>query len=140
MRKRFIMLLLVIYLCLASFSANATSMMDYITGQQDFHEAILGARKGLDDTGMADKNLIQLRPGDEITTIHYAATISGDDDFEAFEADTFTVSEDTSFYETDMGDGQFVMMFELIDATNTSYYSAPVEFIVEGDDIYTQEW
>lgn len=101
---------------------------------------ILGARKGLDDTGMADKNLIQLRPGDEITTIHYAATISGDDDFEAFEADTFTVSEDTSFYETDMGDGQFVMMFELIDATNTSYYSAPVEFIVEGDDIYTQEW
>lgn len=101
---------------------------------------ILGARKGLDDTGMADKNLIQLRPGDEMTTIHYAATISGDDDFEAFEADTFTVSEDTSFYETDMGDGQFVMMFELIDATNTSYYSAPVEFIVEGDDIYTQEW
>lgn len=101
---------------------------------------ILGARRGLDHTGMADKNLIQLQPGDEITTIHYAATISGDDDFEAFEVDTFTVSQDTSFYETDMGDGQFMMMFELVDARNNISYSEPVEFIVEGDDIYTQEW
>ncbi|MBQ8506301.1 MAG: clostripain, partial [Clostridia bacterium] len=39
MRKRFIMLLLVIYLCSAFSNANALSMMDYITGQQAFHEA-----------------------------------------------------------------------------------------------------
>lgn len=98
---------------------------------------ILGARKGLDDTGMADKNLVQLQPGDEITTIHYAATISGDDDFEAFEVDTFTVTEDTAFYETDMGDGEFMMMFELVDARNETVLSEPVWFTVDGDDIHT---
>ena len=98
---------------------------------------ILGARKGLDDTGMADKNLLQLQPGDEITTIHYAATITGDDDFEAFEVDTFTVTEDTAFYETDMGDGEFMMMFELVDARNETVWSEPVWFTVDGDDIYT---
>ncbi|MBQ8400893.1 MAG: clostripain, partial [Clostridia bacterium] len=98
---------------------------------------ILGARKGLDDTGMADKNLIQLRPGDEITTIHYASTISGDDDFAAVPVDTFTVTEETAFYETDMGDGEFMMMFELTDARNETAWSQPVFFTVEGDDIYT---
>lgn len=37
---------------------------------------ILGARKGINDNGMSDRNLIQLQPGDELTTIHYASTIS----------------------------------------------------------------
>jgi len=98
---------------------------------------ILGARKGLEDTGMADKNLLQLQPGDVITTIHYAATISGDDDFEAFEVDTLTVTEDTAFYETDMGDGEFMILFEMVDARNDTLWSEPAFFTVEGDEIWT---
>lgn len=94
---------------------------------------ILGARKGLDDNGMADKNLVQLRPGDEITTILYAATISGDDDFEPVTVDTFPVTEDTAFAETDLGDGSFLMMFELVDAKNNMATSQLVEFTVDGD-------
>lgn len=96
---------------------------------------ILGARKGLDDNGMSDKNLVQLKPGDEITTIHYASTVSGDDDFEAVEVDTFTVTEDTVFEEVDMGDGVFLMMFELVDAKNNIVTSEVVQFTVEGDMI-----
>lgn len=98
---------------------------------------ILGARKGLDDTGMADKNLIQLQPGDKITTVHYASTISGDDAFVAVPVDTFSFTEETSFYETDMGDGEFMMMFELVDARNNTALSQPVWFTVDGEDIYT---
>ena len=104
----------------------------------DFNEEaffILGARKGLDDNGMADKNLRQLEPGDEITTIHYAATISGEDDFTEIPMDTFEVTEDTSFDEVDMGDGTFLMMFELVDVKNNTMYSEPVEFSVNGDYI-----
>ena len=106
----------------------------------DFNEEeyrILGARQGLDDTGMADKNLRQLRVGDEITTIHYAATLSGEDDFQEVEIDTFTITEDTEFHEMDMGDGEFMMMFELEDAHNQTAWSQPVFFEVDGDDIYT---
>lgn len=96
---------------------------------------ILGARKGLDDNGMADKNLIKLKEGDEITTLHYASSISGDDDFQQVEVDTFTVTDQTSFQETDMGDGNFLMMFELVDARNQSVTSEAMTFTVENGEI-----
>ena len=103
----------------------------YDYNEEEF--VILGARKGLDDSGMADKNLIQLRPGDEITTLHYASSLSGDDDFQQVPVDTFTVTEETAFTEEDMGDGCYVMMFELVDARNNCAYSEAVAFTVDGE-------
>ena len=107
----------------------------------DYNDAcyyILGARKGLENRGMADKNLVKLKPGDKITTIHYAATLSGDDSFEPFEMDTFTVTENTSFAEVDMGDGEFGMMFELVDARNQTTWSQMATFTVRDGAIYTE--
>ena len=80
-------------------------------------------------------NLIQLQPGDELTTIHYASTISGDDDFTPVEIDTFTVTENTTFEETEMGDGQFLMLFEMVDLKNESVYSDPIIFTVTNGEI-----
>ena len=108
---------------------NLRVIYDY--NDEEFY--ILGARRGLDDNGKADRNLVQLQPGDEITTIHYAATMSGDDDFEAIPVDTFTVTENTTFAEEDLGDGTFIMMFELMDAKNNYAYSEMVQFTVEGE-------
>ena len=96
---------------------------------------ILGARKGINDNGMSDRNLIQLQPGDELTTIHYASTISGDDDFTPVEIDTFTVTENTTFEETEMGDGQFLMLFEMVDLKNESVYSDPIIITVTDGEI-----
>lgn len=96
---------------------------------------ILGARQEIDDNGMSDKNLIQLKEGDEITTIHYIASVSGDDDFEAVPMETFTVTENTSFKETDLGDGCFIMMFELVDFKNNSAFSEAVALTVDGENI-----
>ena len=104
---------------------------DYL--QEEF--LILGARKGLTDLGMADRNLVQLKPGDEITTLHYAATLSDDDDFQQVPVDTFTVTEDTAFREEDMGDGEYVMMFQLVDGRNDSAFSQSVLFTVSGEDM-----
>ena len=107
----------------------------------DYNDAqyyILGARMGLDANGMADKNLLQLQPGDEITTLHYVATMSGADAFELYEMDTFTVTEDTSFEEVDMGDGEFAMMFELVDARNNTTWSQMALFTVEDGVIHTE--
>ena len=107
----------------------------------DYNDAcyyILGARRGLDNRGMADKNLVQLKPGDEITTIHYAATIAGSDEFEPCEMDTFTVTENTSFGEVNMGDGEFGMMFELVDARNQTTWSQMALFTVQDGTIYTE--
>ena len=82
---------------------------------------------------MADKNLTQLKPGDQVTTIHYASSLSGDDDFVPVEVDTFTVTEDTAFAEMDMGNGTFLMMFELVDAKNNTVTSEVVQFTVDGE-------
>lgn len=108
----------------------------YDYNEEDFQ--ILGARKGLDDNGMSDRNLVKLKPGDEITTLHYGGTLSGDDELELVEVDTFTVTEDTAFGEEDLGDGTFAMMFELVDARNESATSDVILFTVEDGEIQAE--
>lgn len=104
---------------------------DYTT--EEFE--ILGARKGLDDNGMSDRNLVKLKAGDEITTLHYSASLSDDDELQLVEVDTFTVTEDTFFEEAELGDGTFAMMFELVDFRNDSAYSEVILFTVEDGEI-----
>ncbi|MEG0876900.1 MAG: clostripain-related cysteine peptidase, partial [Oscillospiraceae bacterium] len=73
---------------------------------------IEGARKAIDESGAADKNLRILVEGDKIQTIHYATSISSEsDELTAVPVDTITVTADTAFSEMDMGDGTFVMVF-----------------------------
>ena len=107
---------------------------DYTT--EEFE--ILGARKGLDDNGMSDRNLVKLKAGDEITTLHYSASLSDDDELQMVEVDTFTVTEDTFFEEAELGDGTFAMMFELVDFRNDSAYSEVILFTVEDGEIYAE--
>lgn len=104
------------------------------TGEQ---WGIIGARQGIDDNGMADKELRLLQEGDEITTIWYMATATGDDDFEPYEAATFTVTADTTFAETQLFDGSYSMVFEMRDAMGNYAYSDAVTFDCEGGEIYT---
>ncbi|MEG1731268.1 MAG: clostripain-related cysteine peptidase, partial [Oscillospiraceae bacterium] len=78
---------------------------------------IEGARKAIDESGAADKNLRILVEGDKIQTIHYATAISSEsDELTAVPVDTITVTADTAFSEMDMGDGTFVMVFEMTDS------------------------
>lgn len=100
---------------------------------------ILGANKPLDESGMADKNLVQLKLGDEITTLLYAMPISGDSvELTELEIDTLTVTADTSFEETDMGDGTFILIYEMVDIHNNTANSATAVFTVEDGSITTE--
>lgn len=96
---------------------------------------ILGARQGIDESGMADKELRQLVPGDEISTVWYLASLYDDDDFEPYEAETLTVTEDTAFGEVSLPAGRYMMLFEFWDAQGNSGTSQSVTFDVDGDDI-----
>ena len=98
--------------------------------------SILGARRGMDTSGMPDKNLVPLYVGDEISTVYYASSFTGDDGFELYKMETFTVNRNTRFYESDLGDGEFILIFELLDAKNNSVWSDPVFIEVHGDDMY----
>ncbi|MEG1945447.1 MAG: hypothetical protein RR058_08520, partial [Oscillospiraceae bacterium] len=99
---------------------------------------IEGARKAIDESGAADKNLRILVEGDKIQTIHYATSISSEsDELTAVPVDTITVTADTAFSEMDMGDGTFVMVFEMTDSQGKTVSSAPVTFICENGEITT---
>lgn len=99
--------------------------------------SVLGARQGIDDSGMADKELRLLQEGDEITTIWYMASASGDDEFEPYTAATITVTADTAFGEMELPDGSYSMVYEMRDAMDNYAYSDPVTFDCADGEIYT---
>ena len=98
---------------------------------------VLGARQGIDNSGMADKELRLLQEGDEITTIWYMSTASGADEFEPYTAATITVTADTAFGEMELPDGSYSMVYEMRDAMDNYAYSEPVTFDCADGEIYT---
>ena len=106
----------------------------------DFTESewyILGARRGIDESGMADKELRLLQEGDELTTIWYLSSLSGEDDPEPYAAETLTVTADTAFAETALSDGLYAMVFEMTDALGGCTYSEAAIFECADGEIYT---
>ncbi len=99
---------------------------------------ILGARRGIDNNGMSDRDLMKLREGDEITTIHYGMTISGEDsEFTAVEVDTFTIGENPEVKDEPLGDGNYGYAFEFVTPTDDSALSNFILFTVSNGEITT---
>ena len=99
---------------------------------------ILGARRGLEANGMSDRNLIRLRPGDMVTTIHYAMSTSGDDeDFTPVEVDTFRIGAHPEVRDEEVGDGKYGYLFEFIAPAGESALSDVAVFEIENGDITT---
>ncbi|GAU79215.1 clostripain-related cysteine peptidase [Fusibacter sp. 3D3] len=90
---------------------------------------IQGARRPVDESGMADKNLYTLIEGDIITTIHYAMSISGEDDeLVPVEVDEIVWDNNMIFEEIDLGDGLFIQMFEMTDMQGNFAFSDAIMF------------
>lgn len=99
--------------------------------------SILGARQGIDENGMADKEMRLLQEGDEITTLWYMASATGDDEFEPYTVETFTVTADTAFSEIELPDGSYGMLYEMRDAMGNYAYSEQVTFDCANGEIIT---
>jgi len=98
---------------------------------------ILGASAGLEDSGMAAKELRLLEEGDIITTIWKMASFSGDDDFEMYSAEDILVGAETCFDEVQLPDGCYAMVFEMWDAMGNYAYSDAVIFDCIDGEIWT---
>lgn len=106
----------------------------------DFTEevwSILGASQGLDESGMASKEVRLLEEGDVITTIWKVAPFSGDDEFEMYSVDEVSVTADTAFGEAALFDGRYAMVFEMWDAAGNYAYSDAVTFDCANGEITT---
>ena len=99
---------------------------------------ILGARGVNDSAGMSDKNLIKLKDGDRITTLHYGMTLSGDDtDFTETEVDTFTISKNVNLADEVIGAGEYLYCFEFVTPDNNSATSQFINFTIDEDGTIT---
>lgn len=108
----------------------------YTFGDEKYH--ILGARKGIDDNGMGDRNFIILKAGDQITTIHYGMPLSGNEkDITPVEVDTFTIGATPKFEDEFVGDGTYGYFFEFVSPTVDSSLSQMVQFTIKNGDIVT---
>ncbi|MBR2143502.1 MAG: clostripain, partial [Anaerovibrio sp.] len=111
-------------------------MVAYIFADNSYK--ILGARKGIDEYGMGDRNLIKLKEGDTITTIHYAMTMSGaEEEFSPVEVDNFQIGSQPVFADENMGDGEYGYCFEFVSPTVDSALSQMVQFTVKDNKIVT---
>jgi len=99
--------------------------------------SILGARQGIDENGMADKEMCLLQEGDEITTLWYIASAAGEDDFEPYTVETFRVTAETAFSEMALPDGSYSMLYEMRDAMDNYAYSDQVTFDCAKGEIIT---
>ncbi len=102
---------------------------------------ILGARKD-DKEGVASlvasRELIQLKPGDRVTTLHYAMKLSTpDDELAEVEVDTFTIGANPVVKDEDVGDGTYGYFFEFIDPLNNSALSNMVTYTIQNGQITT---
>ncbi len=120
---------------LNSVRMNLEAGYDYKSGKYK----IFGAR-GVETGGMADKNLIKLKAGDKITTLHYGMTITGEDtDFTEVEVDTFIATDKTNLADERLGDGEYLYCFEFVTPNNESALSQFINFTVENNTITTNE-
>lgn len=99
--------------------------------------SVLGASRGIDENGMADKEIRLLEAGDKITTLWYLATVTGDDDFKPYQAATVSVTKNTAFGEMTLPDGLYRLVFEMRDATGDTVCSEPVDFTCTDGEIIT---
>ena len=86
---------------------------------------------------MASKELRLLEEGDRITTIWKMASYSGEDDFEMYKVDDLTVTADTEFYEADLFDGNYALVFEMWDASGNFAYSDIVDIEITDGEMWT---
>ena len=108
----------------------------YVYAAEQYY--ILGAKRGLNSNGMSYRELIKLRPGDEITTLHYAMAISGgSSELTQVEIDTFTIGEHPTVKDENLGDGTYAYCFEFVAPTEESSLSDVVMFTIANGEITT---
>jgi len=109
--------------------------VSYNYNDETYH--ILGAQRELEESVMSDQELIPLRAGDMVTTIHFAKPVSDDAELAAVEAETFRIDSHPAVEDEELGDGTYGYIFEFLAPTGESALSEIAVFNIEGGNITT---
>ena len=109
--------------------------VSYNYNDETYH--ILGAHRELEESGISDQELIPLKVGDMVTTIHFAKPVSDDAELAAVEAETFRIGSHPAVEDEELGDGTYGYIFEFLAPTGESALSEIAVFNIEGGNITT---
>ncbi len=98
---------------------------------------IEGAWDGIDENGMASREIIKLKAGDKIAPIYY---IIGEDDSEStYTSDAYEWADGDNVIYAQLPNGDYYYRFSIDDVYGDYYLTDPVVFTVENDGISFQE-
>lgn len=101
---------------------------------------VLGAYDGIDEaTGTAAKGMRQLQDGDEISTLFQAIDIATGEGFE-IDLNTFEWKHDLVMEDIDLGDGDYLYRYEIVDVLGNIIYSDPVIVHMENGKISIKDY
>jgi len=101
---------------------------------------ILGAQQGIDENGMASKNIRKLVPGDVVEPLFYVLDdVENADDIQQLSVESIIVTSDTKIIKEDMGDGTYLFLFEMWDYRGNRYLSDLMFFTVADGEIQLDE-
>lgn len=104
---------------------------DYESGEI----TIDGLWDGIDESGMADREITRLSAGDEIVPIYYAVAIESDDEY-TYYGETYVFDGEPEILYDYLPDGEFFYGFYIDDIYGDYYTTEYVQFSVEGTDVY----
>ncbi|MGN0665431.1 MAG: clostripain-related cysteine peptidase [Huintestinicola sp.] len=104
---------------------------DYINGTV----AIDGIWDGIDENGMAARNVYELSSGDRITPIYYALSIESGDEFYYY-GEEYVFDGDPEIIFDILYDGEYLYGFTIDDIFGDYYITDYVNFSIDGENIY----
>ena len=101
--------------------------------------SILGAYDGLDqETGQSGRDVKQLKNGDKIEFLFYTFTDDeNDDEMDLVSMGDLTWRDGMTMEDSELGDGEFIYMFEIDSVFGDSDFGDPIFMEVENGEVYT---
>lgn len=94
-----------------------------------------GAWDGIDENGMAGRDITKLSEGDEITPLYSAFDIDSEDEY-TYYGETYTFDGTPEIIYSYLPNGDFYYGFSIDDVYGDYYMTDYVAFSVEGEDVY----
>ena len=97
---------------------------------------ILGARRGIHENGMAQKELRKLEAGDVVEPLLYLMMdLENSEDITETAVESVTITENSSVEKIELGNGAFLLFYDMYDFQGGNYFSAPIFFEIENGEI-----
>lgn len=97
-----------------------------------------GAWAGIDENGMAAKDVVKLSAGDKIIPLYYAMAIDSDDEYYYYGSEYVFDGEPEIWFDY-LANGEYLYGFFIDDIYGDYYVTDYINFTVENDEIYYSE-